>query len=146
MGILDNVERGLERAVNGAFAKTFRAKLQPVELASALRRELDTHAAVLDRERTVAPNSFHIRVSTADLERLRGLGETLTDELVAAVSKHAARQGYQLAGPAEVDLVEDRALGEGMLAIDSETVRRTIVWAPALDIAGQRRPLTGHRT
>ncbi|MEB4614920.1 DUF3662 domain-containing protein, partial [Leucobacter sp. M11] len=29
MGILDNVERGLERLVNGAFARTFRSGVQP---------------------------------------------------------------------------------------------------------------------
>ena len=38
MGLLDNFERGLERAVNGAFAKTFRSSVQPLEITSALRR------------------------------------------------------------------------------------------------------------
>ncbi|MBC7590655.1 MAG: DUF3662 domain-containing protein, partial [Salinibacterium sp.] len=42
MGLLDSFEKGLERAVNGAFAKTFKSGLQPVEITSALRRELDT--------------------------------------------------------------------------------------------------------
>ena len=41
MGLLDSFERGLERAVNGAFAKTFKSGLAPVEITSALRRELD---------------------------------------------------------------------------------------------------------
>ena len=47
MGLLDNFEKGLERAVNGAFAKTFKSGLQPLEITSALRRELDTKAAVV---------------------------------------------------------------------------------------------------
>ena len=47
MGLLDNFEKGLERAVNGAFAKTFKSGLQPVEITAALRRELDTKAAVI---------------------------------------------------------------------------------------------------
>ena len=38
MGLLDSFERGLERDVNGAFAKTFRSGVQPVEISSALRR------------------------------------------------------------------------------------------------------------
>lgn len=146
MGILDNVERGLERAVGGAFARTFRSKLQPVEIAAALRRELDTHAAIVDREHTLAPNSFRVHVSTSDHERLTGLGDTLLHELVAAVNKHAGRQGYRLAGPAEVLLVADHTLGEGMLSIDSETLASTVVWVPALDIAGERHILTGHST
>ena len=51
MGLLDNFEKGLERAVNGAFAKTFRSGLQPVEITSALKREIDTKAAVVSRDR-----------------------------------------------------------------------------------------------
>ena len=38
MGILDNFEKGLERVVNGAFAKTFKSGLQPLEVTAALRR------------------------------------------------------------------------------------------------------------
>src|SRR6187402_2863434 len=38
LGLLDNFEKGLERAVNGAFAKTFKSGLQPIEITSALRR------------------------------------------------------------------------------------------------------------
>src|SRR5690606_29169923 len=61
VGLLDSFERGLERAVNGAFAKTFRSGIQPVEIASALRREMDTRAAVVSRERILAPNSYAVR-------------------------------------------------------------------------------------
>ena len=61
MGILDNLERGLERVVNGAFAKTFRSGLQPVEITAALRRELDTKAAVVSRDRILVPNNFTVR-------------------------------------------------------------------------------------
>ncbi|MBN9187056.1 MAG: DUF3662 domain-containing protein, partial [Microbacterium sp.] len=34
VGLLDSFEKGLERAVNGAFARTFRSGIQPVEIAS----------------------------------------------------------------------------------------------------------------
>ena len=64
VGILDNFEKGLERAVNSAFAKTFRSGIQPVEIASALRREADTKAAVVSRDRIIAPNNFVVRLST----------------------------------------------------------------------------------
>ena len=39
-------EKGLERAVNGAFAKAFKSGLQPVEITAALRRELDDGATL----------------------------------------------------------------------------------------------------
>ena len=65
MGLLDSFEKGIERAVNGAFAKTFRSGVQPVEIASALRSELDTKAAVVSRDRILAPNTFEVRLSRA---------------------------------------------------------------------------------
>ncbi|MDR1426776.1 MAG: DUF3662 domain-containing protein, partial [Bifidobacteriaceae bacterium] len=55
MAFLDRFEKGVERAVNGAFAMTSRSEVKPVELASALRRELDDKAAVHARGRAVVP-------------------------------------------------------------------------------------------
>ena len=49
MGLLDNVERGLERLVSGAFAKSFRGGVQPIEIIAALKREMDSHAVVVQR-------------------------------------------------------------------------------------------------
>lgn len=122
MGILDSVERGLERAVNGAFARTFRSGVQPVEIASALKRELDIGAVIVDRDRTLAPNSFVVRVSTADAERLQKLGDTLERELVGVVTKHARSQNYQLLGGADVEVRADASLTTGVLQVDSSNV------------------------
>ena len=146
MGILDNFERGLERAVNGAFAKTFRSGLQPVELTSALRRELDTKAAVVSRDRILAPNRFVLRMSPSDFTRMRGMGAALNDELVSFAQKHAAAQHYQFAGGISVELVEDSSITEGLLQVDSENVKGDVAWAPVLDIGGKRYPLTRART
>ena len=141
MGILDNFEKGLERAVNGAFAKTFRSGLQPVELTSALRRELDTKAAIVTRDRVLAPNRFVLRMSSSDYARMRTMGPTLIDELVSYVQQYAAGQHYQFAGGISVDLVEDPSLTEGMLQVESENVKSDIAWTPVLDIGGKRYPI-----
>lgn len=146
MGILDNFEKGLERAVNGAFAKTFRSGLQPVELTSALRREMDTRAAVVDRDRILAPNIFRLRMSPKDYERMTGIGDALIDELTELVEKHATGQRYQFAGGISITLVEDESLTEGILNIESENVRGEVAWTPVLDIAGKRYPITKAHT
>ncbi len=69
MGHIDSFEKGLERAVNGAFAKTFRSGIQPVEIASALRSELDKKAVVVTRDRILAPNTFAVRLSPPTTRR-----------------------------------------------------------------------------
>ncbi len=147
MGILDNFERGLERAVNGVFAKTFRSGLQPIEITSALRRELDTHAAVVSRDRILAPNRFVVHLAPADFDRMDELGPDLLDELTALVTKHAAAQGYQFAGPIRIELQADPHITDGLIQVDSGNLRgKSIEWTPVLEIAGTRYPIAKGRT
>ncbi|MDQ5976054.1 MAG: hypothetical protein QG661_3263, partial [Actinomycetota bacterium] len=63
VGLLERFEDSLDRLVNGAFARAFKAEVQPVEIASALQREVNDRAAVIDRQRTVIPNVFHVELS-----------------------------------------------------------------------------------
>ncbi len=61
MGVLDRFEKGVERVVNNAFSKVGRSEVKPVELASALRREVDDRAAVVagaTLPRTLAERSW----------------------------------------------------------------------------------------
>jgi hypothetical protein len=146
LGLLDNFERGLERAVNGAFAKTFKSGLQPVEITSALRRELDTKAVVVARDRILVPNKFTVRLSRADYDRMSELGDSLIDELVQLVQRHAAAQHYSFAGGLSVKLKADDALGLGSIDIDSVNVKGAVAWTPVLDIDGKRHPITKART
>jgi hypothetical protein len=146
LGLLDNFEKGLERAVNGAFAKTFRSGLQPVEITAALRRELDTRAAVVARDRILVPNKFTVRLSRADYEQMSALGATLTDELTQLVQAHAAAQHYSFAGGISITLSEDPSLSQGMIDITSVNVKGAVDWTPVVEINGTRHPLTHSRT
>ena len=146
MGLLDNFERGLERAVNGAFAKTFKSGLQPVEITSALRRELDTKAAVVSRDRILVPNEFTVLLSRGDFDRMHSMGEALIDELTQLVQKHASAQGYAFAGGISIRLSPSDNLSQGMIEVNSVNVKGTVSWTPVLDIDGRRYPLTKSRT
>ena len=146
MGLLDNFERGLERAVNGAFAKTFRSGVQPLEITSALRRELDTKAAVVSRERILVPNELVVRLSPSDHERMTDIGRPLLDELTQLTQRHATAQGYHFAGPLGIRLERDDDLSVGILAVDSSSVRDEVTWAPVLDVDGTRHRLERGRT
>lgn len=146
MGILDSVERGLERAVNGAFARTFRSGVQPVEIAAGLKRELDIGSVVVDRDRVLAPNHFVVRVAGADADRLTRMGATLERELIGIVSKHAKRQGYQLLGAPDVELRRDDSLTTGVLQIDAAQVEGTVSWVPMIEVEGVQHPLRNGTT
>ena len=136
MGVLDRFEKSVERAVNNTFARVFRSELKPVEMASALRREVDDRAASVD-----------------DFAQVEGWGaETLADELAANVTQHAATQHYAFVGPVTVTFEEVDGLEVGRFEVHSSTVRGAVAPAtsaapssrhPLVDIDGQRYLLTG---
>ena len=146
MGILDSFEKGLERVVNGAFARAFKSGLQPLEVTAALRRELDTKAAVVARDRILAPNRFEVHLSRADHARMTELGPALLDEFTDLVQRHAKAQHYAFAGGISIKLVLDPSVAEGTVRVESQNVKGSVAWTPVLDIAGKRYPITKPRT
>jgi hypothetical protein len=120
MGLFDNVEKGIEKAVRGAFSLGSRT-LQPVEIASALRRQLDDKAMTLDAGRTLAPNVFNIELGDADFERARSWGVTLAEELCDVVINHSRSQGYVLQGPVRVAFNHRTELRPGQFEVLSST-------------------------
>ena len=123
MGVLDRFEKGIERAVNSAFAKAFRREVQPVEIASALRRESDDKAAVVGRNRTIAPNTFVVELGPADHERLGEWEEALGEELRSVVHDHARQQRYAFVGPVTVGFERAEDLDTGVFRVRSATTR-----------------------
>ncbi|GAA1955192.1 DUF3662 and FHA domain-containing protein [Microbacterium deminutum] len=132
--------------MNSAFAKTFRSGIQPVEIASALRSELDKKAAVVSRDRILAPNTFTVRLSPADNEKMAALGEALGDELDTLVHKHAKAQGYSFAGPVSITIRSDDQLSTGTLRVESSTAQGRVAWRGIIDVEGKRHPLVKSRT
>ena len=120
MGLLERFEDSLDRLVNGAFARAFKAEVQPVEIASALQREIGDRAAVIDRNRTVIPNVFHVELSEHDYRRLAVFKEALQTELATLVRDYGAEQRYTLLGPVQVNLGQDDELDTGIFRVRSE--------------------------
>ncbi|EWT01324.1 signal peptide protein, partial [Intrasporangium oryzae NRRL B-24470] len=124
MGIINRVEHGLAKAVHGAFAKAFKSEVQPVEIASAIRRAMDDRAAILGHGRAMVPNLYTIELSATDYERLGDYEDDLSEDLVAAAQEHADSQGYQPGGPLEVVLVEGEGLETGVFRVRPATAKR----------------------
>ncbi len=120
MGILDKFESSLDRMVNGAFAKAFRADVQPVEIAAAVQKEMDERAAVVSRARTVVPNDFVVHLSDSDYSRLETYSEVLNSELAELAREYAQEQRYTFLGPVDVELAEDDAMATGVFRVTSQ--------------------------
>ena len=120
MGVMDRFERRLDRLVNGVFAKTFKAEVEPVEIAAALQRECDDRAAIVSRGRTMVPNAFTVELGPSDHERLSVYATPLGDELSAMVREHAEERGFAFVGPVEVGFARADDLDTGLFRIRSE--------------------------
>jgi hypothetical protein len=117
--MLHRFEQRLEQAVTGAFARAFRSAVQPVEIASALQREIDNSAQILSRDRKLAPNAFVVELSESDHDRLSPYGSTLSDELSTLVKEYVSQQRYTLAGSLTITFEKDSGLSTGRFRVRS---------------------------
>jgi hypothetical protein len=119
---LQRFENKLEQMISGVFARTFRSAVQPVEIASALNREVDNSAQILSRDRRLVPNDFHVELSEADHQRLEGLGPQLPQELTEMLREHAAQQSYVFTGPVSISLETSDELTTGRFRVRSKAI------------------------
>jgi hypothetical protein len=122
VGVLQRFERRIEEMVNRPFARAFKAEVQPVEIASALQRELDDRAAIVARGRTMVPNAFTVALGPHDHDRLSTYAEPLGAELAGMVSEHAQEQHYAFLGPVTVEFERDDELETGRFRVRSAAV------------------------
>lgn len=131
MGLFDKLEKRLESGVNNAFAKAFRAEVQPVELASALRRAMDDRATSAGKnKRPIVPNLFDIELSPTDHEQLTAHRRALVDELRASAAEHAETQRYTPGGPLTINFSANEELETGVFKIRPSIARQAISTEP----------------
>jgi hypothetical protein len=146
LGFLDKFEKSLEKKVTGLFSKTFKSSLEPVEIASAIKQEMDAKASILSRERILVPNSYLVQLSPQDYDRLNDLGESLLEELTELCSEHAKKQRFQFGEVLEISLAQDASLALGQLSVVARSKKLEIAWVPVLEVAGVGHSLVASRT
>ncbi len=122
MGVFGRMEKRIEGAVNGVFARAFKGDVQPVEIAARLQRELDAEAKLLSRDRRLVPNEFVVTLSTHDHDRLAPYAKTFTGELIPELRSHATAMGYVFNGPILIHLEHDESLPTGRFDVTSQAV------------------------
>lgn len=118
---LQRFERRLEGIVSGVFARAFKGDVEPIELAAALKREIDNTARILSRDRRLVPNHFTVELGPGDFDRLNAYGRTLNHELANELRDHADIQRYTFSGPIEIELTQQDDLPTGKFRVVSAT-------------------------
>lgn len=151
MGIMDRFEQNIERVVNNAFAKAFRSNVQPIDLVSRLRREMDNKAVATSTTRTIVPNAFTITLAPSDYDQFHDWEESLADELAGNLTEHARQQRYSFVGPIMMRFQREPHMETGVFHVVSSQQKGTVPSIstgsvphsqPTLDINGRRYPLT----
>ena len=136
MRLARQLERRLERLVDGLSGAIFRGRLHPVDVANRLLREAD----LAEREGalgTEIPNAWEVHVSSRDLEHTTSTD--LARELTHVLVTTAAEQGWRTGGRVTVEVVVDEGARVGALRCTGSSVATEgDTWGELLDVRGGR--------
>ena len=118
MSMLRNLEAKIAGAVEGAFGRAFKSRVQPVELARKLAKEMDDNKTV-SVSHTYVPNEYAVYLSPADHEQFHNYEGALQKELSDYLLEHARREGLALVTRPRVALETDDRLRTGEFGIQA---------------------------
>ena len=173
MSVLRSLEAKIEGLVQGTFSRVFKSRVQPVEIARKLVKEMDDHKSV-SISRVYVPNQYTVYLSEGDREQFQDYEPGLRKELSDYLLEHARAQKLALSTRPAVEFETDDRLRLGEFGIQARTTDaaadepapesgHTMVYSPdrearSLDVpgaaqaprallvgGGSRRPLTGER-
>ena len=122
MSILRNLEAKLEGLFEGAFSRTFKSKVQPVEIARKLAKEMQDNKPV-SISRTYVPNQYYVYLSLQDRQQFEGYEDGVLRELSDYLLEHARDEGLALITRPTVEFKTDERLGLGEFGIQAQLVR-----------------------
>ena len=143
MGVLQRFERRLEGMVGLAFARIFKGKVHPAEIAKALTREADEQRSIMGENRILAPNVYVVKLGETDFEHLAQWSDQLAGELADMVAEHIDDEGYQVFDKVIVRLEQDDDLPTGVFEVSSQ-VADPARPASRDDLAVAAPPVNGH--
>ena len=121
MSMLRNLEAKIEGLVEGTFSRAFKSRVQPVELARKLAKEMDEHKTV-SISRTYVPNDYNVFLSPGDREGFAGYESALKKELSDYLLEHARSEGLALVTRPGITFHTDERLGLGEFGIQVQMI------------------------
>jgi len=119
VSVLRNLESKIEGLVQGTFSRAFRSKVQPVELARKLAKEMD-EGKTASISRTYVPNHYVVFLSSEDREQFTSYETSLKKELSDYLLEHARKEGLALVTRPTIDFETDERLGLGEFGIQAQ--------------------------
>jgi hypothetical protein len=121
VSVLRNLEAKLEGLVGGAFSRAFKSRVQPVEIARKLAKEMQDNQTV-SISRTYVPNHYTVFLSSQDREQFEGYEDGLKKELSDYLLEHARTEGLALVTRPTIEFETDDRLALGEFGILTQLV------------------------
>jgi len=112
MSLLDKIEEGMRRAVEGPFGFLFPTRLQPVELEHRLHRAMEDNLTITGG-RSIAPNYYEAHISRSDYATFSSLAPMLGQRLADSLIALARERNYLMTTAPTIRLVEDPRVSKG---------------------------------
>lgn len=123
MNVFQRLERLLQRTVERPFTRLTGSRLQPVEIARALARELVANRRV-SVGHVYAPNWFRAQLAEQDFRQCEPFLLQLQREIAQDLIRQAQRRKYDFVGAVSVELLADATLRQGDILTSAE-IRET---------------------
>ncbi|MBA3300241.1 MAG: DUF3662 domain-containing protein [Thermoleophilaceae bacterium] len=118
MSILRNLESKIEGLVEGSFSRAFKSKVQPVEIARKLAKEME-EAKTVSVSRVYVPNDYVVFLSSIDRDQFASYETGLQKELSDYLLEHARKEGLAVVTRPGVSFKTDERLSVGEFGIQA---------------------------
>lgn len=113
VGFFDRIERKLESAVDGGFARVFGGKVAPQEIEQSLQREAETSAEDLGDGSTLVANSYTLILSDSDFQEVSTEYELNRKTFSRHLEDFIRDNGWQTYGSVVVEFDPEPSLHTG---------------------------------
>ncbi len=119
MGVFSRFERKLENTVGNAFARVFKGKVHPSEIARALKIDADENKVIVGYDRVMVPNRYVVQLGATDYDHLHEWETQLARSLSDMVREHAASEGWSTYGQIKIQFARQDSLSTGVFHVQS---------------------------
>lgn len=138
MGFFDRLEKRIEGVVRGSFSRAFVSAVDPVEIISAVKTQIDGNLIDAQQERKLAPHKFEIMLSQADFDLLCQDQLALSRTVSEGLKTHIEAAGYSIADGFQLAFGADPTISVGELRVKVISTDENIDWIPVIE-TGERR-------
>ncbi len=145
MGLLDKLEKSIEKVVRKPFNATFKSLLDPIEIASQIKTSMDSQVS-LDQEQKLVAHRYQLLVSPQDFEALSADQLNLDRNLTETIGEYLKAKNYSTVDDLRFILGKSESLSVGELELNIMQTETNVYWQPFIEFEDQKLPLPKGRT